>query len=61
MTMMLDKEAREDLIERGYSRRQLAKVAALIGAGAAMHEMLAAPAFAQQQAARGTAVPKQPS
>ena len=53
MTMMLDKEAREDLIERGYSRRQLAKVAALIGAGAAMHEMLAAPAFAQQQAARG--------
>ncbi|CAM5509309.1 pyridoxal phosphate-dependent aminotransferase [Sphingobium scionense] len=53
MTMMLDKEAREDLIERGYSRRQLAKVAALIGAGAAMHEMLASPALAQQQAARG--------
>ncbi len=53
MTMMLDKDAREDLIARGYSRRQLGRVAALIGAGAAAQSLLTAPAFAQQQAARG--------
>lgn len=55
MTMMLEleKDAKEDLMERGYSRRQLGRVAALIGAGAAAHQMLLAPAFAQQQAGRG--------
>ncbi|MEJ7933202.1 pyridoxal phosphate-dependent aminotransferase [Sphingobium sp. AN558] len=53
MTMMLDKDAKEDLIARGYSRRQLGRVAALIGAGAAAQSMLTMPAFAQQQAARG--------
>ncbi|MET0370027.1 MAG: pyridoxal phosphate-dependent aminotransferase [Sphingobium sp.] len=55
MTMMLDKDAREDLIERGYSRRNLAKVAALLGAGAAINTMLTVPASAQQQAARAMA------
>jgi histidinol-phosphate aminotransferase len=53
MTMMLEKDACDDLIDRGYSRRQIGKVAALVGAGAAVNSMLIAPAFAQQQAARG--------
>ncbi|MDI1296513.1 MAG: aminotransferase class I/II-fold pyridoxal phosphate-dependent enzyme, partial [bacterium] len=53
MTMMLEKDAQQDLIDRGYSRRQLAQVAALLGVGAAANSMLIAPAFAQQQAARG--------
>lgn len=53
--MMLEKDAREDLLERGYSRRSLGKVAALLGAGAAAHSLLIQPAFAQQQAARGIA------
>jgi histidinol-phosphate aminotransferase len=53
MTEMLNKEARDDLLERGYSRRTLAKVAALIGAGAAANQMLSGAAFAQQQAGRG--------
>lgn len=34
MTKQLSQELEQELIERGYSRRQLAKVAALIGAGA---------------------------
>jgi histidinol-phosphate aminotransferase len=55
MTMMLDKEAKEDLIARGYSRRQLARVAALVGAGAAINSMIGGTAIAQQQAARGKA------
>ncbi len=53
MTVMLDKDAKEDLIARGYSRRQMAKVAALLGAGAAASSMLGGTAMAQQQAARG--------
>ena len=43
MTMMLDKDARDDLIERGYSRRQLAEVAALLGAGVAASTLLDKP------------------
>jgi histidinol-phosphate aminotransferase len=54
MTMMLDKDAREDLLDRGYSRRQMGQVAALIGAGAVIHSTIGT-AFAQQQAARGIA------
>lgn len=53
MTMMLEKDARKDLLDRGYSRRQLGEVAALVGAGVAASSLLGAPAMAQQQAARG--------
>lgn len=53
MTMMLEKHAREDLLERGYSRRMIGKVSALMAAGAAANSMLIQPVFAQQQAARG--------
>ena len=53
MTMMLNKEAREDLMDRGYSRRQLAEITALVGAGVAASSLLPAAALAQQQAGRG--------
>ena len=53
MTMMLNKDAQDDLIERGYSRRQLGEVAALLGAGVAASSLLGGSAMAQQQAARG--------
>ncbi|WP_340264486.1 pyridoxal phosphate-dependent aminotransferase [Sphingobium mellinum] len=53
MTMMLETHAREDLMDRGYSRRQIGRVAALVSAGAAAQSLLLQPAFAQQQAARG--------
>ena len=53
MTMMLEKDAREDLLERGYSRRTIGKISALMAAGAAAGNLLIQPAFAQQQAARG--------
>ena len=55
MTMMLNKDAREDLMERGYSRRQIAEVATLVGAGVAASSLLGGAAQAQQQAARGVA------
>jgi histidinol-phosphate aminotransferase len=55
MSMMLNKDARDDLIERGYSRRQLGEVAALLGAGVAASSLLGGAAQAQQQAARGIA------
>ena len=48
-TMPLDKDIRDELMERGYSRRQLAKVAALLGAGAAAARFSTASA---QQAAK---------
>ncbi|PZU58578.1 MAG: aminotransferase [Sphingobium sp.] len=47
--MPLDKDIRDELMERGYSRRQLAKVAALLGAGAAAARFSTASA---QQAAK---------
>ncbi len=53
MTMMLDKTVREDMIERGYSRRNIGEFAALLGAGVAASSLIAGPAFAQQQAGRG--------
>jgi histidinol-phosphate aminotransferase len=49
---MIEHEAREDLLERGYSRRQLGRIAALIGGGAALTQ-IAGPALAQSNAARG--------
>lgn len=48
-TTTINAEAREDLLERGYSRRQLARVAALLGAGVAATQF-AGPAVAQQAA-----------
>jgi histidinol-phosphate aminotransferase len=55
MTMMLDKDAKEDLLDRGYSRRQIGEVAALLGTAAAASSLFSSTAFAQQQAARGIA------
>lgn len=45
----LDQDTREDLHERGYSRRQIARIAMLLGAGAAMSQF-AGNAEAQQSA-----------
>lgn len=42
-------EVREDLISRGYSRRHLGRIAALLGGGVALAQT-AGPAFAQQSA-----------
>ncbi len=53
MTLILEKDARDDLLDRGYSRRNIGKIAALLGAGAAANSLLLQPALAQQQAARG--------
>ncbi|HWV12475.1 MAG TPA: pyridoxal phosphate-dependent aminotransferase [Sphingobium sp.] len=53
MTLIMKKDAREDLLDRGYSRRNIGKIAALVAAGAAANSLLLQPALAQQQAARG--------
>lgn len=55
MTMMLDKQARADLLDRGYSRRQIGEVTALLGTAAVASSLFSGAAFAQQQAARGIA------
>ncbi|MDZ7893993.1 MAG: pyridoxal phosphate-dependent aminotransferase [Sphingobium sp.] len=52
---LLNEEATDDLIDRGYSRRQLGGVLALLGAGAVSSQFAAPAAFAQSQAARGLA------
>lgn len=49
----IDAAARGDLIDRGYSRRQIGQVAALLGAAATITSFR--PAFAQSQAARAVA------
>ena len=49
MTKPLSPELKQDLIDRGYSRRQLAKVTALLGAGAMATRFTSA---AAQQAAK---------
>lgn len=46
---LLDREAREELQDRGYSRRQLGRIAMLLGAGAAVTH-LSSGAQAQQSA-----------
>jgi histidinol-phosphate aminotransferase len=46
---LLDREAREELQDRGYSRRQLGRIAMLLGAGAAVTQ-LSSGAQAQQSA-----------
>ncbi len=38
-TGLLDRDSREELQERGYSRRQIARIAMLFGAGAAMSQI----------------------
>jgi histidinol-phosphate aminotransferase len=53
MTVQMNENAEQDLIDRGYSRRDLGRLAALFGAGAVAQSLLINPAFAQQQAARG--------
>ncbi|MFZ2997501.1 pyridoxal phosphate-dependent aminotransferase [Sphingobium sp.] len=55
MTMMLNKDAKDNLIERGYSRRQLGEIAAVLSAGVAVSGLMSDVAMAQQQAARGIA------
>ena len=52
---MLQKLAQEDLLDRGYSRRQLARIAVLVGGGAAVSPMFSPAALAQSQAARAVA------
>jgi histidinol-phosphate aminotransferase len=52
MTIEMTAEARKDLLERGYSRRQLGRVAALVGAGAMAARFTEASA---QQAAKAVA------
>ena len=47
-TELLCEESTADLIERGYSRRQLGKIAALLGGGVAIAQ--STPIFAQQAA-----------
>ena len=48
MTQALSKECEQDLMDRGYSRRQIGKVAAMLGAGVAMARF--SEAVAQQAA-----------
>lgn len=48
----ISKEGREELLDRGYSRRQLGRIAALLGAGAAVAQFSEASA---QQAAKAVA------
>ena len=52
MAIELDKDMEQDLLDRGYSRRHLGKVAALLGAGAAVAHVTGA---AAQQAAKPVA------
>ncbi|MES2270052.1 MAG: pyridoxal phosphate-dependent aminotransferase [Pseudomonadota bacterium] len=52
-TVGIDATARNDLLDRGYSRRQIGQVAALLGAAASITAFK--PAFAQSQAARAVA------
>jgi len=48
-TRLMDREARDELQERGFSRRQIGRIAMLFGAGAAMTQ-IPGPALAQQSA-----------
>ena len=51
--MNMRSDARDDLLERGYSRRQLGRIAALVGSSAVLNAVLPHAAAAQSQAARG--------
>lgn len=51
---MFDREDQHDLLDRGYSRRQFARISAMIGAAASL-PYTAGTAMAQSQAARGKA------
>jgi histidinol-phosphate aminotransferase len=51
---VMELQAREELLDRGYSRRQLGRIAALVGGGVALAHV-AGQAQAQSQAARGVA------
>ncbi|WP_206239509.1 pyridoxal phosphate-dependent aminotransferase [Novosphingobium terrae] len=52
MVVSLQENAEQDLIERGFSRRNFGKIAALLGAAAASPTAFIGTASAQQQAAR---------
>ena len=52
---MMDRPIKEELLDRGYSRRSLGRIAALIGGGTAMSSLLGTAASAQSQAARAVA------
>jgi histidinol-phosphate aminotransferase len=52
-SISIDATAKKDLLDRGYSRRQMAQVAALLGAATTVTSFR--PAFAQSQAARAVA------
>jgi histidinol-phosphate aminotransferase len=54
MSLLMDRDSREDLLERGYSRRQLGRIAALMGAGVALHQTMGT-AFGQSQAGKAIA------
>ena len=45
-------EAREELLDRGFSRRQLGRIAALIGGGAVINSLSSGAALGQSQAAK---------
>ena len=51
MAVSLNEEVRQDLVERGFSRRDFGRIAALLGIGASAPAVLAAPALAQPQSA----------
>lgn len=52
MVVSLNENAQQDLVERGFSRRNFGKIAALLGAAAASPTAFIGTASAQQQAAR---------
>jgi hypothetical protein len=52
MVVSLQENAQQDLIDRGFSRRNFGKIAALLGAAAASPTAFIGTAEAQQQAAR---------
>ena len=48
--VLIPTEGQEDLVKRGYSRRQLGRISALLGAGAVATRYLMPEAYAQQSA-----------
>ncbi|MBC7158612.1 MAG: pyridoxal phosphate-dependent aminotransferase [Porphyrobacter sp.] len=52
---MFDEQVQDELIGRGFSRRQFGSIAALLGTGAVINATVARVGLAQSQAARGVA------
>lgn len=55
MTVSLKEETQQDLTDRGFSRRDFGRIAALLGIGASAPSMLAPPARAQAPAGQAAA------